>query len=68
MGENGCGWAVGMRESVPDLHILPTPEEAAREAAKLVVNLAVERVEARGRFTIALAGGSTPRLLYRTLA
>ncbi|MCH7706600.1 MAG: 6-phosphogluconolactonase, partial [Chloroflexi bacterium] len=53
---------------MPDLHILPTPEEAAREAAKLVVNLATERVQSRGRFTIALAGGSTPRLLYRMLA
>lgn len=53
---------------MPDLHILPTPEEMAREAAKLVVNLAAERVQAQGRFTIALAGGSTPRLLYRTLA
>ncbi len=53
---------------MPDVHILPTPEEAAREAAKLVVNLASECVEVRGRFTIALAGGSTPRLLYQTLA
>lgn len=53
---------------MPDLHVLSTPDEAAREAAKLVVNLARERVEAHGRFTIALAGGSTPRLLYRTLA
>lgn len=36
---------------------------AARFAA-----LAREAVDARGRFTVALAGGSTPRALYRLLA
>ena len=36
--------------------------------ARFVADLAKERVAAQGRFTIALSGGSTPRLLYQALA
>ena len=53
---------------MPELHVLPTPEEAAAAAAALVAKLADEHGSAAGRFTIALSGGSTPRLLYQTLA
>ena len=49
-------------------HVLPTPEEVAAGAAEYITTLAEERVRTRGRFTIALAGGSTPRRLYETLA
>jgi 6-phosphogluconolactonase len=40
----------------------------ARTAADEIVEAASRAVAARGRFTMALAGGSTPRGLYRLLA
>jgi 6-phosphogluconolactonase len=42
--------------------------EVAREAADLFVSLAKEAAESRGRFSISLAGGSTPKALYRLLS
>lgn len=39
-----------------------------KAAAEHVIELAALAMEARGRFTIALAGGSTPRSLYMLLA
>ncbi len=53
---------------MPELHVLPTPEEAAQECAAFVADLAEERVTSHGRFTIALSGGATPRRLYQLLA
>lgn len=38
------------------------------EAAKWWVRIAKQSVEARGRFTVALSGGSTPQNLYQLLA
>jgi len=40
----------------------------AREAAERIVNLARMAASARGRFSVALSGGSTPGVLYRLLA
>jgi 6-phosphogluconolactonase len=40
----------------------------AREAALRFVDLAREAAESRGRFSVALSGGSTPGDLYRLLA
>jgi 6-phosphogluconolactonase len=42
--------------------------EIARHAADEVVRIANEAVRARGVFTIALSGGSTPKVLYALLA
>jgi 6-phosphogluconolactonase len=42
--------------------------EVARAAADELVGAAARAVEGRGRFTVALAGGSTPRRLYQLLA
>ena len=39
-----------------------------RAAGERLVRLAAERVERAGRFTVALAGGNTPRPLYELLA
>ena len=50
-----------------DLRILPTPGELARAAAELFVARSNEAVAERGIFTIALSGGSTPKLLYQLL-
>ena len=57
-----------MGETVPDLHVLPTPEDAADATAECIVLLAERCARARGRFTVALSGGSTPRRLYERLA
>jgi 6-phosphogluconolactonase len=40
----------------------------AQEAAQRLATLAEEAVQARGVFTLALSGGSTPRALYSVLA
>jgi 6-phosphogluconolactonase len=47
---------------VPDAHSL------FEAAAEMVVNAETEAIAARGRFTIALSGGSTPKALYELLA
>jgi 6-phosphogluconolactonase len=52
----------------PGLTVVDNPEDVARTAADAVVRLAKEAVERRGRFVIALSGGSTPKRLYRLLA
>ena len=57
-----------MGETVPDLHVLPTPEDAAGAATEYIVLLAERCIQARGHFTVALSGGSTPRRLHERLA
>jgi 6-phosphogluconolactonase len=51
-----------------EILILPGPEAVAREAARRFVALSREAAGSRGRFSVALSGGSTPGLLYRLLA
>ena len=46
----------------------PDPAALAREAAQRFTYLAREAVDSRGRFSVALSGGSTPAALYRLLA
>jgi 6-phosphogluconolactonase len=50
------------------LKILKSPGDLARAAAEYFVARCREAVEERGAFTIALSGGSTPRLLFALLA
>ncbi len=50
------------------IRIMVTAEDVAREAAEEFVRLAKESVAERGRFAVALSGGSTPKLLYSMLA
>jgi 6-phosphogluconolactonase len=52
----------------PGVVVCPDAAAVAREAAARFVRLAREPVAQRGRFSVALAGGSTPRELYRLLA
>jgi 6-phosphogluconolactonase len=47
---------------------LRDPDEIARAGAAEVAGAARESVRERGRFALALAGGDTPRRLYRLLA
>ncbi len=48
--------------------VVPDAEALARRAAETVAALASEASERSGRFTVALAGGSTPRSLNARLA
>ncbi len=54
--------------SPPDIRKLTTPQELFAAAAEEVVHAAAQAVQERGRFTLALAGGSTPKSLYNLLA
>ena len=44
------------------------PERLAEAAARAFVEKAAEAVARRGRFAVALAGGSTPKATYEALA
>ena len=48
--------------------ISPSTETLARAAAERVVVAAAAAIAARGRFVIALTGGSTPKVMYALLA
>jgi 6-phosphogluconolactonase len=51
-----------------DLRRLTTPQDLFQAAADEVIRAATEAVAQRGRFTIALSGGSTPKSLYTLIA
>ena len=57
-----------MGKAVAELHVLSTTEEASQAAARFVAEQSERCLAERGRFTIALSGGSTPRRLYQILA
>src|SRR3982074_3086053 len=50
------------------IRVLPDPAALAEAAARHVVELSQSAIDARGRFSIALSGGSTPRDLHLRLA
>jgi 6-phosphogluconolactonase len=51
-----------------EIRTLTTPQELFESAAEEVVRCAKESVAQRGRFTIVLSGGSTPKSLFNLLA
>src|SRR5579863_4016714 len=51
-----------------EIRVLGTPAELFQAAAAEFVTLAWDGVRARGRFSVALSGGSTPKSLYTLLA
>jgi 6-phosphogluconolactonase len=55
---------------VPPLEVreVADPSGLCRAAADLIATTAAAAVAARGRFTLALSGGNTPRALYQLLA
>jgi 6-phosphogluconolactonase len=65
-GEGGRGGGGGASPA----RLVRTPDENALAwaAAEELFRRILAAVTARGRFTIALSGGSTPRVLYRLLA
>jgi 6-phosphogluconolactonase len=52
----------------PDIRICKDATALAQQTTDIFVRLAQESVAARGRFTVALAGGSTPKAAYALLA
>ncbi len=50
------------------VRVFPDLESLSQAAAELFVQRATEAISARGRFTTALSGGSTPQRLYKLLA
>lgn len=55
-------------ESPADIRVFPDPETLSLAAAKLFVTLSREAVASRGKFPVALSGGSTPEKFYALLA
>jgi 6-phosphogluconolactonase len=51
-----------------ELRRLTTPQDLFQAAAEEVLRAATHAVEERGRFTIALSGGSTPKSMYTLIA
>jgi 6-phosphogluconolactonase len=51
-----------------ELRRLTTPQDLFQAAAEDLIATATHAVKQRGRFTIALSGGSTPRNLYTLIA
>ena len=51
-----------------DVTVYPDHQSFVDGAAAFIAGLAAESIAARGRFTIALSGGSTPRPVYARLA
>jgi 6-phosphogluconolactonase len=50
-----------------NVRILPDPEAAAGTAARIFLSAAAVAISLRGRFSVALSGGSTPQPLYHML-
>ena len=48
--------------------VLPGPEDLAIRAAELFVMAASSAISARGSFSVAFSGGSTPELFFRSLS
>lgn len=55
-------------DAAPEIRIVEDDNELAETAAGMIVDLATSAVAQRGRFSIALAGGATPRDTYERLA
>jgi 6-phosphogluconolactonase len=54
--------------STPKIEVKPTPADVAMAAAEKIVHAASLALAAQDTFTLALAGGSTPKATYELLA
>src|SRR5258707_3143224 len=59
---------ISFMDATAELRIAEDPSALAEIAAQEVLAVARAAVAAHGRFTVALAGGSTPRATYTRLA
>ena len=55
-------------EFKPEVRILPNLEVLSREAAAIYLRLSEKCISSKGRFVVALSGGSTPRRFYSLLS
>jgi len=55
-------------KQIGSLLVFPSAEAVTRAAADRFASVAAESIAARGRFSVVLSGGSTPRGTYRRLA
>jgi 6-phosphogluconolactonase len=53
---------------MPQITVYPDSESLIRGAADFIAHQASQAITARGRFTLALSGGSTPQPVYARLA
>ena len=51
-----------------EIAVVSNPEELSLRAVEEFIRLSEESIREKGRFTVALSGGSTPKELYRLLA
>lgn len=68
MGENGMSYNFTPREIIPGVMVCPDASTVARSAARFFVEWAWQSIAQQGAFRVALAGGTTPRAMYRSLA
>ena len=54
--------------SLPKLEVRPTADAVAHQAASTIVTAAAAAIDGSGKFTLCLAGGSTPKMTYELLA
>src|SRR5512143_2600294 len=54
--------------AMAEVEVCADPTAVTRAAAERFVETAAQAVAARGRFSVALSGGSTPKALYELLA
>ena len=52
-----------MTKTNPKLHLFSSTQELGEAAATLVARLSARAIAKRGRFTVALSGGSLPKLV-----
>lgn len=57
-----------MKRQIRRWHIYPDANDLAAHAANAILRAADEAIRVRGRFTVVLAGGTTPQQVYARLA
>ena len=67
IGAGAFGFMIGFTHEEEFL-VCGSPDQAADAAADYVADCAREAISARGRFLLALSGGSTPKALFERLA
>src|ERR1700682_542198 len=68
MGGGGMTHNFTPKEIIPGVMLCPDAAAVARAAARFFVEWAWQSIARNGAFRVALAGGSTPRAMYRCLA
>ena len=54
--------------AIPDIRIADSIHDWAHQAAAFIASISNQTIQSKGRFIMALSGGSTPKTLYQALA